>query len=146
MRPHRREYYRGVSAEPCILTRNLLCLRARLGIVDLRRPVTPGGEVLPIAGKPHTAYDTAKKRSAGRPRRVRRDPPLVHERMHQGNIQALLVPRIPDGEPFRAFLFELARDGFRIEVGEDGAGAFERDLGRGEGDGALPFWVGCRRV
>lgn len=58
MRLHPRECYTGVSDAPLTVPGDSLCFRARLGIVDLRRPVTPGCEVLPIIGEPHAAYDT----------------------------------------------------------------------------------------
>lgn len=58
MRLHRQECYTGVSDARPTVRDDSLCFRARLGIVDLRRPVTPGREVLSVIGKPHATYDT----------------------------------------------------------------------------------------
>lgn len=76
----------------------------------------------------------------------------MNERMHKGNIETLLIPRIPDRKPLCALLFEFPRDRFGIEVREHGPGALEGDLVTCERDRAFPFrirgcrvrWVSCR--
>ena len=68
----------------------------------------------------------------------------MHQRVHQGYIQVLLVARIPHGEPFGTLLFEFPRNGIGIKVGEHCRRGFDGRSGAfslGDGRHARVAWT-----